>query len=78
MPRPGSLIPVSFYLRPVEAVARDLPGRHLRLGPVTLRVTEVEAYGGPDDSASHARSGRTPRNAPMWEEGGRALTQLAS
>jgi len=32
----------------------------------------VEAYGGQGDSASHARSGRTPRNAPMWEEGGRA------
>ncbi|BDU74388.1 DNA-3-methyladenine glycosylase [Mesoterricola silvestris] len=70
MPRPGSLIPAAFYLRPVDVVARDLLGRHLCLGPVTLRITEVEAYGGPQDSASHARSGRTPRNAPMWEAGG--------
>ena len=53
-------------------VARDLLGRHLRHGPVTLRITEVEAYGGLEDSASHCRSGRTPRNAPMWEQGGRA------
>jgi DNA-3-methyladenine glycosylase len=56
----------------VVEVARDLLGRHLRLGPVTLRITEVEAYGGTLDSASHARSGRTARNAPMWEAGGRA------
>ena len=65
-------MPLAFYLRPVVEVAQDLIGRHLRLGGVTLRITEVEAYGGPEDSASHARSGRTPRNAPMWEEGGRA------
>jgi DNA-3-methyladenine glycosylase len=60
----------------VEVVARDLLGRHLRLGHVTLAITEVEAYGGPSDSASHARSGLTPRNAPMWEEGGRAYMYL--
>ena len=72
MPRPGSLIPSAFYLRPVAEVARDLLGRHLRHGAVTLRITEVEAYGGQEDSASHCRSGRTPRNAPMWEAGGRA------
>ncbi len=65
-------LPPAFYLRPVAEVARDLLGRHLRLGGVTLRITEVEAYGGPSDSASHARSGRTPRNAPVWDEGGRA------
>lgn len=68
---PG-LIPQSFFLRPVEVVARELLGQHLRHGEVRLRITEVEAYGGPEDSASHARHGRTPRNAPMWEAGGRA------
>ena len=52
-------------------VARDLLGRHLRRGEVVLRITEVEAYAGREDSASHCRSGVTPRNAPMWEEGGR-------
>jgi DNA-3-methyladenine glycosylase len=56
----------------VEQVARDLLGRHLRHGEVILRITEVEAYGGQEDSASHCRSGRTPRNAPMWEQGGQA------
>ena len=72
MPRPGGLIPEAFYLRPVAEVARELLGAHLRHGDVTLRITEVEAYGGLDDSASHCRSGRTPRNAPMWLAGGRA------
>ncbi len=71
MPQPGRLIPLSFYLRPVDQVAPDLLGRHLRHGEVILRITEVEAYGGQADSASHCRFGRTPRNAPMWEQGGR-------
>lgn len=31
-----------------------------------LRITEVEAYDGPTDTACHARSGRTARNAALW------------
>jgi DNA-3-methyladenine glycosylase len=42
----------------------------LQLDPIVLKITEVEAYGGVEDSASHCRSGRTARNAPMWEAGG--------
>ena len=72
MLRRGGLIPKSFYLRPVATVARDLLGQHLCREGIVLRITEVEAYGGESDSASHCRFGRTPRNAPMWEEGGRA------
>ena len=53
-------------------MARELLGQHLHHGEILVRITEVEAYGGAEDSASHARHGRTPRNAPMWEEGGRA------
>jgi DNA-3-methyladenine glycosylase len=33
-------------------------------------ITEVEAYGGEFDLASHARFGKTKRNAVMWEKGG--------
>ena len=43
-------------------------GRSARIG----RIVEVEAYGGREDLASHARSGRTPRNATMFEPAGLA------
>lgn len=61
---------------PVDAAARALLGQLLVHGEVTLRITEVEAYGGPEDSASHARHGRTPRNAPMWGPPGHAYLYL--
>jgi DNA-3-methyladenine glycosylase len=57
---------------PVDLAARALLGQLLVRGDVALRITEVEAYGGPQDSASHARHGRTARNAPIWGPPGRA------
>ena len=57
---------------PVDLAARALLGALLVRDGVTLRITEVEAYGGPGDTASHARHGRTPRNAPMWGPPGHA------
>ena len=76
IPHSDDLIPKKFYLRPVEEVARDLLGRHLCHGEVAMRITEVEAYGGSEDSASHCRFGHTERNAPMWEDGGCAYIYL--
>lgn len=50
----------------VEAQARRLLGATLTRGDVTVRITEVEAYGGTGDPASHAFGGPTPRSAIMF------------
>ena len=52
--------------RPVDEVAPTLLGAVLRHGPVAVRLTEVEAYDGTSDPASHAYRGRTARNAVMF------------
>jgi DNA-3-methyladenine glycosylase len=70
-----------FYRRPALTVARDLLGRVLcrRVEPRRVlrgRIVEVEAYDGPDDRASHAHRGPTPRNAPMFRAGGIAYVYL--
>ena len=59
-----------FFDRPTLAVAQDLLGKFLvrnRNGRViAAMITEVEAYDGPKDKASHARRGITPRNKIMF------------
>jgi DNA-3-methyladenine glycosylase len=69
-------LPQAFFARPVDELAPALLGCRIKRGPVVLRITEVEAYAGPEDSASHARFGPTPRNAPMWGPPGRAYVYL--
>ncbi|MCK2216643.1 DNA-3-methyladenine glycosylase [Actinomadura sp. ATCC 31491] len=60
-------LPRAFFDRPSHEVAPDLLGRVLVHGPVAVRLTEVEAYGGPgEDPAAHTYRGRTPRNAVMF------------
>jgi DNA-3-methyladenine glycosylase len=56
---------------PVDQVAPTLLGAVLRHGEVAVRLTEVEAYDGPNDPASHAYRGRTPRNEVMFGPSGR-------
>lgn len=71
-----ALLPRDFYARDSLLVARDLLGRYLRHGEVLLRITEVEAYRFPEDTANHCRMGRTARNAPMWGPPGHAYVYL--
>jgi DNA-3-methyladenine glycosylase len=51
--------------RPAVEVAPDLLGAVISFGGVGIRLTEVEAYGGPEDPGSHAFR-RTPRSAIMY------------
>ena len=66
----------AFFARDTLTVARELLGQRLvRVldGKRTSgRIVEVEAYIGEDDQASHARPGRTRRNAPMYGPPGHA------
>ncbi|MFJ9816589.1 DNA-3-methyladenine glycosylase [Streptomyces sp. NPDC101151] len=63
-------LPREFFDRPVLDVAPDLLGRILVRttpdGPIAVRLTEVEAYDGPNDPGSHAYRGRTARNEVMF------------
>jgi len=64
-----------WYQRPVLEVAPDLLGALVTTrsadGITTVRITEVEAYAGADDPASHAYRGRNARNGVMFGEPGR-------
>ncbi len=67
----SAALPRSFFDRPSWEVAPDLLGRVLvhgsADGTVAVRLTEVEAYGGPgEDPAAHTYRGKTPRNAVMF------------
>lgn len=70
------LLTQAFYECDALTVAPELIGKLLCRGDVVLRISEVEAYCHPDDSASHCRMGRTPRNEPMWGPAGRAYVYL--
>lgn len=65
-----TIIERDFFARPTLVVARELLGQRLirevngqRLNGL---IVETEAYIGPDDTASHASKGRTPRTETMF------------
>jgi DNA-3-methyladenine glycosylase len=69
-----------FFDRPALTVARELLGKYLvrRVNGSTEAhlITEVEAYDGWQDRASHAHRGETDRNAPMFCAAGRWYVYL--
>jgi DNA-3-methyladenine glycosylase len=72
------MTPISrdFFDRPATEVAPDLLGlvieHQTAAGLVAVRLTEVEAYSGRADPASHAYRGKTRRNAVMFGPPGHA------
>lgn len=54
------------FSQPADVVAPQLLGAVIRRGPVALRLTEVEAYLGTADPASHAYKGPSPRCRTMF------------
>ncbi len=63
-----------FFNRPTLRVARELLGCYLvrKVGgrKIRARITETEAYVGPQDKANHAAYGRTPRTEVMFGKPG--------
>lgn len=71
----GPVLPLSFFRRDAETVARELLGRYLvrRIGTqrLVVKIVETEAYLGAADRASHAWKGRrTARTAHLFRSGG--------
>ena len=64
------ILPRRFYKDPPEVVAPKILGKiivsHLAGERLTGRITEVEAYLGLTDPASHTFGGETPRNAVLF------------
>jgi len=66
----GKPLQRDFYERDTILVARELIGKLLvhKIGDQRLSgfIVETEAYKGPEDKASHAFKGKTPRTEPMY------------
>ncbi len=66
----------TWFDRSAVDVGRDLLGARIVHGEVAGRIVEVEAYAGPEDLASHAARGHTPRNHVMFGPPGHLYVYL--
>lgn len=70
----GVKIDLNFFCNDAVIVAENLIGktlcRKINGQIIKDKIIETEAYLGENDSASHARFGKTNRSQTMWEEGG--------
>lgn len=68
------ILPPEFFSRPTLKVARELLGKFLvrKIGRRTIAamITGTETYIGPNDKASHASRGKTPRTEVMFGKPG--------
>jgi len=68
------ILNTSFFNRPTLTVAEDLLGKFIvkKVGrkEISAMITEVEAYDGFEDKASHAHKGKTERNEIMFADAG--------
>jgi len=74
-------VPDDFYTQDVLDAAPALVGKLLcrrvcAQEVLRLRITQTEAYRGQEDTACHARAGKTNRTAVMFEPGGVAYVYL--
>ncbi|MCL2141913.1 MAG: DNA-3-methyladenine glycosylase [Methanimicrococcus sp.] len=70
-----------FFEQDVLTVAPQLIGkilvRQTKTGEIfRYKITETEAYRGEEDTACHARAGKTPRTEVLYERGGHAYVYL--
>lgn len=74
IPEGFRLVKRTFFNRDTAEVSRELlgkyVGRFVNGNLVGGMIVETEAYYGPDDPASHAYRGRTPRNEVMFGPAG--------
>lgn len=70
----GKMFSKEFYCGNPAEIAQNLLGQklvcELNGHRISGYILETEAYDGEEDGACHARSGKTPRNAPLYGEPG--------